>query len=416
MWADTWSLLLLGVVILILLGHETGRVRFHGVLLASLLAWLYFVRPTNAIAIIGVSVYVLIFYKDRFIPFAVTGMLWEVCFAAYSWYHFRQLVPNYYRATRLSFASFGTALVGNLVSPSRGLLIYVPVLLFIIYLLVRYYAYVFSKRLVVLAVAVVVGHLIVISGFSPWHGGGAYGPRYTAPLVPWFVLLGILGLHAMLTWREGRGAKINLMRWRTSIVFGCLMLVISVFINARGAISPETWKWNGVPVSTDEQPDRVWDWRQPQFLAGYLPYPKPRDMPPVSDSRFRCGSQFEKYWWYGWFHEEARCWADSKATIVFSLEQPHELILRIRLSPFLVAGKITAQRLKMTLNDSPLLYLVISDATPQDYGVLLPRELLSERNVIELDMPDAASPQSVGLGSEQRRRSLLVQRIEFDTP
>ena len=118
--------------------------------------------------------------------------------------------------------------------------------------------------------------------------------------------------------------------------------------------------------------------------------------------------------WYGWFQDEnGYYWTDSSAAFVFALEKPENLLLRIHMAPFLVSGKITAQRLKIALNDRALSELTISDPTPQDYAISLPRELLRERNVLKLEMPDAQSPQKAGTGSDPRPRALNVQWIEF---
>ena len=45
-----------------------------------------------------------------------------------------------------------------------------------------------------------------------------------------------------------------------------LLFAITLFIHARGALSKRPWEWNTAPVNIDEQPDRVWDYRDLQFL------------------------------------------------------------------------------------------------------------------------------------------------------
>ena len=116
------------------------------------------------------------------------------------------------------------------------------------------------------APAKLVGQLHVIAGFDPWWGGHSYGARYTTGLVPWFVLLAVLGLKAMLDWETRRGASVTTRR-RALLACGALLLGLSVFINARGAMAHATWRWNVLPANVDEHPERIWDWRDPQFLA-----------------------------------------------------------------------------------------------------------------------------------------------------
>jgi len=266
LWSDTWGIFLLGVVLWMLLATASGKHRLRPILLASLLAWMYFVRPTNSIPILAITVYVLVFHRRSFVWYAVTGILWLAAFVAYSWYHFGQVLPNYYQANRLTFDHFGEALAGNLISPARGLLVYVPVLLFIFYLLARYRKHLTYQRLVLLGLVVITSHWIATSGFIHWYGGHGYGPRLMTGVVPWLVLLGILGLQARLNWREEQAAR-KRRTWRIESALGGTLLLMSMVINGLGATSHANWLWNMRPVDVDQQPSRIWDWRHPQFLA-----------------------------------------------------------------------------------------------------------------------------------------------------
>jgi hypothetical protein len=267
LWSDTWGILLVGFVVYILLAQECGRRQIRPMLLATLLAWSYFVRPTNSLAVVAVTAYIFCFYRPLCIRYIVVGMAWLVAFIAYSWFHFGHALPSYFLASRLDFHSFWIALAGNLISPSRGLLIFVPVIIFVLYLLVRYANELPSRRLVILSLAIIVAHLIVISGFPQWWAGHCFGPRFTTGLVPWFALLGILAIRAQMAWREKHEIKRRSLRWNAEIAFGATLLLISVGINARGAMSGATALWNQKPVNVDEHPERVWDWKHPQFLA-----------------------------------------------------------------------------------------------------------------------------------------------------
>jgi hypothetical protein len=62
----------------------------------SLLAWTYFVRPTNAIPIAAITIYLFVYHRRSIVPYVVTGAAWGAGFIAYSWYHFGHLLPGYY--------------------------------------------------------------------------------------------------------------------------------------------------------------------------------------------------------------------------------------------------------------------------------------------------------------------------------
>lgn len=266
LWSDTWGIFLIALVILMLLGQETNKIRMRPVVLASLLSWSYFVRPTYILPIVAISIYIFIYYRSMFVLYAATGALWFAGFVTYSWRHFGQPLPSYYRASRLTFDTFWIALTGNLVSPSRGLLIYVPLVIFVFYLLIRY-AKELQPRLVLLSLSIIVAHLVVISGVSPWWAGHCFGARYASGLVPWFALLGILGLRARSNWIGKHVAQEQGSKRRLEVTAGVLLLMSSIIINARGATTQSTALWNSRPVNVDEHPERVWDWKHPQFLS-----------------------------------------------------------------------------------------------------------------------------------------------------
>src|SRR4051794_2784256 len=179
MWSDTWAVLILAVIIYILVTAEVDKGKIQPVLFATMLAWLYFARPTNAISIAAITLYILIYYRNLFIPFAITGCLWLAAFVLFSEYHFGSLLPIYYLGKPMMFSGFWSGIAANLISPSRGLFIYVPILLFVGYLLIRYRSDdVVLRRLRFLSVVVIVLHWLLVSGVVPNHGGHSYGPRY----------------------------------------------------------------------------------------------------------------------------------------------------------------------------------------------------------------------------------------------
>ncbi|MDQ3474311.1 MAG: hypothetical protein M3447_11295, partial [Acidobacteriota bacterium] len=415
LWSETWGILLLGVVILLLLAHESGKRRLSPILLATLLSWMYFVRPTFAVPIAAISIYVFLLHRPLFLRYALTGAAWLAGFVLYSRYHFGELLPDYYRANRLLFNIFGTALAGNLISPARGLLVYVPVLLFVGYLLVRYRKFLGHTRLMWLAVAIIFLHLLVISGFPHWWGGHSFGPRFTTGLVPWFVLLAILGVQAMLNWRAQNARSQESHSRRLEMICGGGLLLLSVVINTLGATSHATWLWNIRPRGVDEHPERLWDWRQPQFLAGYLPYPPPQTFPNAETGRIDfTTTDADKYFWYGWNDgaPDAR-WTETKAALVFGVASPRPGSVRLFMAPYLVPGKLESQRFRLLLNDRELLTTTLTAPAGQSFDVQLPAEVLREKNTMIFELPDAAAPQKLGSGPDPRPRGIRLVWVEF---
>src|SRR5262249_17706220 len=150
----------------------------------------------------------------------------------------------YYRASRLYFGVFWTALAANLISPGRGLLVYVPVLLFVGYLLVCYRRELVFPRIVVMALGVIIFHLAVMSSFGHWWGGYSFGPRFSTGLVPWFVVLAILGVQARCVWLRKHATKDDGLSRKLEPFWGALLLLIGVTINGLGAADRRTQVWN----------------------------------------------------------------------------------------------------------------------------------------------------------------------------
>jgi hypothetical protein len=416
LWSHTWATLLTAGIVWTLLAGETGRRKINPIILATLLAWLYFVRPNGSIVVVAVTIFILLFYRPIFARFVLTGAIWLTAFITYSWLHFGKLLPSYYQASRLRFDLLPVALAGNLFSPSRGLILYVPALLFVGYLLIRYWKQVPNRRLVWLAISISAFHILLVSTFAnlwgDWWGGASFGPRYTTELVPWFVLLALLGLKGGST-HETTAAT----GWRyVEPAVGALLVFVSVFINGRGATSLDTWKWS--QPSTDRQlRAQLWDWRHPQFLAGLQSPAPPVEFPLVQPGTEidLAAPQAGQYLWYGWSGSETGLrWSDGReATIVFGLADMRDLLLEIRMEPFLAGTQIVSQRLNIKLNNQHLQALTLSDGEMKSYTLKLPQTILKHQNVITIEMPDATSPRSLKTGKDERLLGVRVGSVRF---
>jgi hypothetical protein len=266
LWTHTWSVFLLGWVVWMVVRTETGRGPIRPLWLGTLLAWAFLLRPTNVTVVVAVVAYLFWCRRAALLPCLAAGAVWGGVHATLTHVTLGVWLPPYplaYSATHWLSADLGRRLAGVLVSPSRGLLVYVPVLLPVLWWLVRFWPRVPHRRLVALAAAVIAPYIALVSTWYWWYGGFSYGPRLLTDIVPWLGLLGMLGTRALLDARPA-GSRAR----RLHLTAAGVLLALSVAIHARGAWSPAGEAWNMVPVSVDVRPDRVWDWRHPQFLAG----------------------------------------------------------------------------------------------------------------------------------------------------
>ena len=96
LWSHDWAVLLQALVCLKLLDAELGRRRLSGGVLGTLMTWGYMTRPTLAIPLIGVFLYMLVRHRQAALTYAVAVVGWMAIFVAYSWQHFHAVLPVSY--------------------------------------------------------------------------------------------------------------------------------------------------------------------------------------------------------------------------------------------------------------------------------------------------------------------------------
>lgn len=140
-------------------------------------------------------------------------------------------------------------LAGLLFSPSRGLLVFSPIVFIVCAARARG-----PERWVLrwtLAAAAV--QLLVYSSFSVWWGGFAYGPRYLLDLLPALIPAAALGASRVAAGRP---------TWRLT---AAAALAWSVAVAATGAFCYPHDRWNNDPASVDQFHERLWELRDSQI-------------------------------------------------------------------------------------------------------------------------------------------------------
>ncbi|HEY8241708.1 MAG TPA: hypothetical protein VIH35_09690, partial [Kiritimatiellia bacterium] len=194
MWTHTWGVCLLALAIWLLVRSEVEGKRLPRIFFATVLAWLCCVRPTYAITVGCVCAYLLFFRRRDFWFVVPVGVAWLAALVVYSLTVSGSAVLPYWKigATLYNVVAL-EGVLGVLVSPSRGLLIYSPFVLVAAWLPCRYRPQGAALRLAWLAGAASLLHLVIVGVNSTWQGGHCYGPRYTVDFLPWLALLLTIG-------------------------------------------------------------------------------------------------------------------------------------------------------------------------------------------------------------------------------
>lgn len=262
LWMHGFSMLLL-VAAFWLLRLAVGGVRAAWPVAGALLVFAFFVRPTNVVPLAAVGIWILWKHRPQALRFAAGALPVGLLFVGMHLSIYQSVLPAYSQVQRAEEAGLSAgphvplALVGNLVSPSRGLLVYTPVVIFSVIGLLHWLRRKESRDWAILLGAVFLGHYVLISSYEDWFGGHGYGPRYFADLSP-LLVIPLAGLISR-PWRLSWGAPL------------LLCAAISVFMHSQGAWCWPCMEWVTKPVEIRSSQWRLWDWRDPMFLRGIQP-------------------------------------------------------------------------------------------------------------------------------------------------
>ncbi len=261
LWSQTPALLLVTLAVWLLVRGRRAGASIHPWLVASLLAWAWLCRPTSAIPALAIVVWAACVRRDALIPLVLGGLAWLGVFFIGFEGVYGSWLPPYFQLGSHAFTVMPEALLGNWISPARGLLVYCPILLIVSFWLVRWRRHLADRPLALLAIAVIALHWLLISSHAPWWGGYGYGPRLMADVVPWLVLLGTLGWAARRCDDRPRS--------RIAIAGATALLAASIGLNGIGAISRSATEWNDHQSEPDFEA-RLWHFDDAPFLAPLL--------------------------------------------------------------------------------------------------------------------------------------------------
>ncbi len=281
-WSHSWAVLLLGGGLALVSHPGLRESRLTMTLCATLLSWSFFCRAPMSLSIVAITVW-LVAGKARHLGYYVgVGLAWLAAAIVHSQAVFGTYLPPYLLSSHNARVGAGAAdgryvdgVLGTLFSPGRGLFVFIPFLILVLWWVVRYWRKLEDRTLAACGLAVIAFHWQLVSILRHWWGGQSYGPRLFADVVPWWFVLAVLGVSVVL--REARawsGARRALVATTAA-----LLVAASVFINVRGAFAREAWQWRSFDVPPAWavegrepllEPGGLWNWRYPQFMGGLI--------------------------------------------------------------------------------------------------------------------------------------------------
>lgn len=254
-------LVLIALIFSLLRAERAGgtNTRAAWMLAAGLLAgFLPVIRPTALLFTIAAAAFALTTLtagRRLFIGGVVLGLAPGL---AWNFAFFHSLTGGY--ASNLSLYDFApahvaAALAGLLVSPSRGLFAFTPIVLFsfagAVLALRRGDP---AARLLTLLGLASLALVLNYAAFAIWDGGHCYGPRFLTDAMPVAALLLVYVIPAepLACARSGPAAAL-------ACVAFVAILGYSIAVQAAGAYSGAAGPlWNPIPIDIGREPARIW--------------------------------------------------------------------------------------------------------------------------------------------------------------
>jgi hypothetical protein len=209
-------------------------------------------RPTNAIVVCCLGLYVGIYHRTALGRCLLSGLPPVLFQLWYNTSYFDYSLRTQYPLLGYWITPLWEGLSGILLSPSRGLFIYAPIFLFSLVGSVYAWRRTGDPLLRYLSVGVLLTTLLY-SKWAMWWGGSSYGPRLLADLSPSLVLL----LYPLR----------DLLRERTAIRWTFILVALwSVSAHAIGAFWDDN-RWNAFEYRDVKRLQaRLWSWTDNQLV------------------------------------------------------------------------------------------------------------------------------------------------------
>lgn len=379
----------------------------------------YLCRPTTAIFACVIFLYV--FFKNRLIfsRLIVTYIMLFGIFVLFSWMEYRQVLPDYYLSEQLGVSKpLLEAVYGILLSPARGLLVYIPYLIVPLIGAIYFFKQLSRSSLFWVSLGWFILHLVLISKNELWWGGGGFGSRMFTDALPALILLTLLIWNKILT-------LMPLLHCRIMLSIFILLAGVSIFINTYQGL------YNTYTVDWGDPWQNLFNWKYPQFLASHRLLAE-RDIEEQENSLQpytlgdtiypgRRNAIFSSWYWtegsrYGEFRWSRGPWAK----ILFKLESPditggeNSMILELSI------GAYQKQHVEIFFNGEKIGALVHENFSPSTYPFLIDnstlnvdRNTVNAYNTIEFLIPDAIHPASVPRGQDRRALGISVWQVRL---
>jgi hypothetical protein len=222
----------------------------------------YTIRPTNGLFVVIATLYVARHHRRQLAAFLLCGAPVAVAFFAFNLTAYGSLLSGYYLlrpplpTSPAAMLQVLKVMAAHLISPSRGLLVFVPLVFFSAWGMWRAWRTGWAAPLSRWLAVYLIANWVALSLYVEyWFGGYSYGPRFFTDTMPVFAFF-LIPVLKDFEWRTGARRP----------VFAAFVAaaIFSVWVHGKGAWKFSVQQWNESPRPVDSA--RAWDWSDPQFL------------------------------------------------------------------------------------------------------------------------------------------------------
>jgi len=251
---NTWQhTLIVNMVILLLILLKKDS-KYAAFAIGMILGILPHIRPTT----IFFYPLILLNFQKKYIKYYIFGFIMlNLPLDIINLMIYDHIVGPYYHLFKItksleSKIDFFDTLLGLLISPSRGLYLFLPYLFLLFLTAFKWKSFNTQKKEILVLSLIVIIYIFYYSTYSIWHGGFNYGPRFLTDLLPIFMIL-----LAKITWLYYQN------RIYQTILF--ILSLIAFFIHIQPLLNDEFLKWETCYFRNNEK-NKIWDWKYPVYL------------------------------------------------------------------------------------------------------------------------------------------------------
>lgn len=220
------------------------------------------IRPTSALFSVAAVTYSVFTYRIQSILFLI-GLLSAVPSVIWNSYYFNNLTGCYTKAFAtlpyvFTFSNFVSTSLGILVSPSRGVLIFSPIVLYSCFGAYQVFKLRHGRDEKLIGCMTIASTFLVINYcfFTIWWAGWSYGPRFMTDLMP--VACYLISYASANLFVSSIKRKIIFNKF--FLIF-LVLVTFSTFTQVIGIFGYVGSFWNSIPLNVDEYKFRLWELR-----------------------------------------------------------------------------------------------------------------------------------------------------------